>query len=83
MNSAWSTGGLTRFGPGACQAVGVASSPRWSKVKWVAVGLTVVILGVELALGGSSLLQALGHLRTPHWGWLALALLAEAASMAM
>jgi hypothetical protein len=61
----------------------VATSPRWSKVTWLAVGLTVAILGVELALGGSSLLQALGQLRTPRWGWLALALLAEAASMAM
>ena len=59
------------------------ASARLSKVKWVAVGLTVAILAVELALGGSSLLQALGTLRTPHWGWLALALLAEAASMTM
>ena len=71
--------GLTAFTPRACQGVLV----RLSKVKWVAVGLTVAILGVELALGGSSLIQALGTLRTPRWGWLVLALLAEAASMAM
>lgn len=39
------------------------------------------VLGAELILGWRSLTDAVGHLRTPHPGWLAAALLAETAAM--
>jgi hypothetical protein len=45
--------------------------------------VVAVILGVELVLGWSSLIQALAELRAPHWGWLGAALVAEIASMGM
>jgi uncharacterized membrane protein YbhN (UPF0104 family) len=40
-----------------------------------------VILGVEAVIGGPSLAKALSQLQTPHWGWVAVAVLAELGSM--
>ncbi|MBW6438684.1 YbhN family protein [Actinoplanes hulinensis] len=48
---------------------------------WTVVAVVVAILGTELVLGWQSLLGALAHLRAPHLGWLAAALLAETAAM--
>ena len=41
----------------------------------------MAVLAVELVFGWSSLVGALGQLRTPRWNWVAFALLAEIASM--
>lgn len=43
--------------------------------------IVAVVLGVELALGWRSLADAVAHLRTPHLGWLAVALLTETGAM--
>jgi uncharacterized membrane protein YbhN (UPF0104 family) len=43
--------------------------------------VVAVVLAAELALGWRSLTDAVAHLRTPHPGWLAAALLAELAAM--
>ncbi|WP_213009497.1 lysylphosphatidylglycerol synthase transmembrane domain-containing protein [Paractinoplanes toevensis] len=54
------------------------------KKAWVRTAAVVVVLGLlgtELVLGWSSLAGALHQLRTPHPGWLALAVFAEVASM--
>ncbi|WP_433362675.1 lysylphosphatidylglycerol synthase transmembrane domain-containing protein [Actinoplanes sp. CA-142083] len=51
------------------------------KFRAVAVGAVVIVLGAELVLGWSSLADALRQLRTPHVGWLALAVVAELVAM--
>lgn len=52
---------------------------RWLKIAGVVA--VVVLLGIELVLGWSSLAAALRHLRAPHLGWLILATLTELAAM--
>ncbi|MCY1137557.1 YbhN family protein [Actinoplanes sp. Pm04-4] len=54
--------------------------PWWRRGPAVAV-IVVVVLGVELMLGWSSLAGALAQLRAPQWNWVAAALAAELASM--
>src|SRR5205807_4026436 len=50
----------------------------------VAIGVvTAAILIVELVLGWPFLASALDHLRTPRWGLVVLAIVAESASMGM
>ncbi|MFI5890064.1 YbhN family protein [Actinoplanes sp. NPDC051513] len=51
------------------------------KLRAVAVGAVLILLGAELVLGWSSLADALQQLRTPHLGWLALAVVAELIAM--
>jgi uncharacterized membrane protein YbhN (UPF0104 family) len=51
------------------------------KFRAVAIGAVTLLLGVELVLGWSSLTGALRQLRTPHLGWLLLAVVAELAAM--
>ncbi|MEU4235964.1 YbhN family protein [Actinoplanes sp. NPDC026619] len=51
------------------------------KLRYAGIAAVIALLAVELALGWSSLAGALHQLRTPHLGWLALAMLAEVASM--
>jgi uncharacterized membrane protein YbhN (UPF0104 family) len=61
----------------------VGERPRLRR-RWlvaVAVVALLALFGTELVLGWSSLVAALGHLRTPHPGWLAVAVAAELASM--
>ena len=56
------------------------SPPWWRRGPIVAV-LVVLVLAVELVLGWGSLVGALAALRTPRWGWVAVAVAAEIASM--
>ena len=51
------------------------------KLRAVGIGAVLLLLAVELVLGWSSLAGALRQLRTPHLGWLALAVLVELAAM--
>jgi len=53
---------------------------RWRRGPVVAV-VVLLILGVELVLGWSALVEALAQLRTPKWGWVAGALAVELTSM--
>jgi len=53
---------------------------RWRRGPAVAV-VVVLIIGVELILGWSSLVGALAQLREPKWGWVAGAVAVELASM--
>jgi uncharacterized membrane protein YbhN (UPF0104 family) len=62
-------------------ATTTADPPKWWRRGPVVAGIVVVILGVELYLGWPALAGALAHLRTPHWNWVAAALLVEIASM--
>jgi uncharacterized membrane protein YbhN (UPF0104 family) len=55
--------------------------PRWWRRGPVVAGVVVIIIGIELYVGWPALVEALTHLRTPRWNWVALALLAEIASM--
>jgi putative heme transporter len=55
--------------------------PAWWRRPPAVVAIIVAILGVELALGWSSLAAAIDQLRTPAWNWVAGAVLAEIASM--
>jgi uncharacterized membrane protein YbhN (UPF0104 family) len=54
--------------------------PWWRRGPVVAAAV-LAVLAVELVFGWRSLLEALGQLRTPHWNWVAGALVAEIASM--
>ncbi|GAB2612353.1 membrane protein [Paractinoplanes abujensis] len=54
--------------------------PWWRRGPTVA-AIVVVVLGAELVLGWSALVEALTQLRTPQWNWVAAALAAELASM--
>jgi uncharacterized membrane protein YbhN (UPF0104 family) len=60
-----------------------AGPARWWRRGPIVAAIVLVILGVELILGWSSLIGALAALRAPHWGWLAGALVAEITSMGM
>lgn len=51
------------------------------KFRTVAIGALALLLGIELMLGWSSLAATLRQLRTPHPGWLLLAVIAELAAM--
>ena len=53
------------------------------RIKIVAIVLAVALLGVELWYGAPSLASALGHLRSPNWPLLGLAVLADLASMGL
>lgn len=59
----------------------VAHGGRWRWLRIAGVAAVLVLFAVELVLGWSSLASALRQLRTPHVGWLALAVLAEVAAM--
>ncbi|GAA2490854.1 lysylphosphatidylglycerol synthase transmembrane domain-containing protein [Winogradskya humida] len=54
--------------------------PWWRRGPVVAAAV-LAVLAVELVFGWRSLVEALGQLRTPHWNWVAGALVAEIASM--
>ncbi|MEV4345615.1 flippase-like domain-containing protein [Actinoplanes sp. NPDC049596] len=55
---------------------------RWGRrLKTGGVVAVLILFAVELVVGWSSLSGALRQLRTPHVGWLALAVLAEVAAM--
>ena len=56
------------------------SAPWWRRGPVVA-AVVVLILGVELILGWSSLVAAVHQLRAPRWTWVAAAVVAELASM--
>jgi uncharacterized membrane protein YbhN (UPF0104 family) len=56
-------------------------APKWWRRGPVVAAVVVVILGTELYFGWSALTGAFTHLRTPHWNWVAVALVAEIASM--
>ncbi len=58
-----------------------SGAPPWWRRGPAVAAIVVVVLGVELALGWSSLATALAQLRAPEWDWVALALAAELASM--
>jgi uncharacterized membrane protein YbhN (UPF0104 family) len=58
-----------------------AAAPAWWRRGPVVAAVVVVLLGMELVVGWSSLVAAVHQLRTPRWGWVAGALLAEVASM--
>jgi uncharacterized membrane protein YbhN (UPF0104 family) len=53
----------------------------WWRRGPVVAAVLVLVLGVELVFGWSALTGALTQLRTPEWGWVAGALVAELASM--
>ncbi len=55
-------------------------APWWRRGPTVA-AVMVLILGAELILGWSSLVEALTQLREPKWNWVAAALVAELISM--
>ena len=55
-------------------------APWWRRAPAVAV-LVVAVLGVELALGWSSLSGAMAQLREPRWNWVAAAVAVELVSM--
>ncbi|MDI6101773.1 YbhN family protein [Actinoplanes sp. NEAU-A12] len=57
------------------------AAPARAKARWIVVVVVAAILGAELALGWQSLADALTHLRAPHLGWLAAALLAGTAAI--
>jgi uncharacterized membrane protein YbhN (UPF0104 family) len=52
---------------------------KW--VRYAAISAVLALITVELVLGWSSLAGALHQLRTPHLGWLALAIVAELTAM--
>jgi putative heme transporter len=56
------------------------AAPWWRRGPVVAV-IVLVILGVELAFGWSTLAGALAQLKAPTWEWVAAALVVEMASM--
>jgi uncharacterized protein (TIRG00374 family) len=56
-------------------------TPPWWRRGPAVAALIVIVLGVELALGWSSLTGALTQLREPQWKWVAVALVVELASM--
>ena len=61
-----------------------ASPPPVDRRRWlrlIGIAAVIFLFGVELLLGWSSLTNALRQLRAPHLGWLALATVAELASM--
>jgi putative heme transporter len=58
-----------------------ADPPAWWRRAPVVAAVVVAVLAVELVFGWSSLVGALGQLRTPRWNWVAFALIAEIASM--
>ncbi|WP_245908251.1 lysylphosphatidylglycerol synthase transmembrane domain-containing protein [Pseudosporangium ferrugineum] len=58
-----------------------APAPPWWRRAPVVVAVVVAILLVELVLGWRPLVEAVGQLRTPHWNWVAGAVVAEIASM--
>jgi putative heme transporter len=58
-----------------------ASKPRRRWVRLAGVAAVVALVTTELIVGWSPLTSALHQLRTPHVGWLALAVLAELAAM--
>jgi putative heme transporter len=58
-----------------------ADPPAWWRRAPVVAVVVVAVLAVELVFGWSSLVGALSQLRTPHWNWVAFALIAEIASM--
>jgi putative heme transporter len=55
-------------------------SPWWRRGPVIAVVMTAVLL-TELIIGWRPLVEAVEALRTPHWNWVAGALVAEIASM--
>jgi uncharacterized membrane protein YbhN (UPF0104 family) len=55
--------------------------PVWWRRAPAVVAVVVLILGAELAVGWSSLAEAIHQLRTPAWNWVAGAVIAEIASM--
>jgi uncharacterized protein (TIRG00374 family) len=57
------------------------ASPAWWRRGPAVAAVVVLILGIELIFGWSALVGALQQLRTPEWNWVALALVAEVASM--
>jgi uncharacterized membrane protein YbhN (UPF0104 family) len=59
----------------------LAETSRRSWTHWVVVAIVGTVLGAELLLGWPALADALDHLRSPHLGWLAAALLAGTAAM--
>jgi uncharacterized membrane protein YbhN (UPF0104 family) len=59
----------------------LAETSRRSWAHWVVVAIAGTVLGAELLLGWPALADALDHLRAPHLGWLAAALLAGTAAM--
>lgn len=62
-------------------AVPVASARRALVRRVVPVAIVLVVVLTEAVLGWSSLATAFRELHTPHWGWVALAVLAELLSM--
>ncbi|WP_091560439.1 lysylphosphatidylglycerol synthase transmembrane domain-containing protein [Micromonospora pattaloongensis] len=68
-------------GPAAPAPGRRAVRPRRRWVRAAGVVALLALFGVELALGWSSLASALSHLRAPHPGWLAAAVVAELVSM--
>ncbi|AGZ38878.1 TIGR00374 family protein [Actinoplanes friuliensis] len=57
------------------------AAPAWWRRGPAVAAVIVLILGAELVLGWSALVQAVHQLRTPAWNWVAGALIAEIASM--
>ncbi|MEV6600196.1 YbhN family protein [Actinoplanes sp. NPDC051346] len=57
------------------------TTPPWWRRGPVVVAVVVLILLTELIIGWRPLLEAIDQLRTPHWNWVAGALVAEVASM--
>ncbi|AGL14173.1 lysylphosphatidylglycerol synthase transmembrane domain-containing protein [Actinoplanes sp. N902-109] len=55
--------------------------PPWWRRGPVVAAVVLAVLAIELAYGWRPLLGALHQLRTPHWNWVAGALVAEIASM--
>ena len=57
------------------------AAPAWWRRAPAVVAVVLLILGIELVIGWSSLAEAVHQLRTPAWNWVAGAVVAEIASM--
>ncbi|MEV1289471.1 lysylphosphatidylglycerol synthase transmembrane domain-containing protein [Micromonospora sp. NPDC049679] len=58
-----------------------APRPVTRRRRVVVTAVVLTILAVEVVLGAPSLADALNQLRTPHWGWVVAAVVAEVVSM--
>jgi uncharacterized membrane protein YbhN (UPF0104 family) len=56
-------------------------APARTAARWIVVAVVTAVLITELIVGWPSLSHAFAHLRAPHLGWLAAALLAGTAAM--
>lgn len=59
----------------------MTDTPPWWRRRPVVVAVVLLILLTELIVGWHPLVEAVAQLRTPHWNWVAGAVVAEIASM--